>query len=423
MGCCQSRADKYEAKDKDSQYEGIDAHARKSPSHLKTSPEDLVKYMMSYSKDPKMLVRGFFVWISENIRYDVDGYFGRAPRAASDATAVMRSGQSVCEGYANVFEILCSIADIPVKNISGFAKGYGYTAEKKYTTTDNTNHAWNAVQLGKKWFLIDSTWGSGNLDSNVYKKKFEDFYFLANPKHLIFTHFPYMDNNMEESKKWQLLSRPVSLEEFNRSVKYKPTAFKLGLQATSHQNGYLDMKNELQMSFNSASEEELVVTGRLMLKEGNVLREQPNATFGNPAGKTYKLFVHPPKKGVYKLYLFCQKASDKNLQGIPEVMEYTINCSTVKDEGFEYPKSYIAAGNEKVVLHEPLRGKLPANKEVKFKISAPSLQKIVIGSVTLDKKGNLFTGAVKTGFKGERMVAYGSHGGTKLDGLYEFKII
>jgi transglutaminase-like putative cysteine protease len=41
------------------------------------------------------------------VRYDVDGYFGRTSRAASDANSVMRGGSSVCEGYANVMEALC----------------------------------------------------------------------------------------------------------------------------------------------------------------------------------------------------------------------------------------------------------------------------------------------------------------------------
>jgi hypothetical protein len=46
----------------------------------------------------------YFFFIS---RYDDDGYFGRARSASNDAESVMKTGKSVCEGYARVFNLLC----------------------------------------------------------------------------------------------------------------------------------------------------------------------------------------------------------------------------------------------------------------------------------------------------------------------------
>ena len=42
-----------------------------------------------------------------NFRYDVAGFFGRSEKSPCDYASVMRTGSSVCEGYANVMEAMC----------------------------------------------------------------------------------------------------------------------------------------------------------------------------------------------------------------------------------------------------------------------------------------------------------------------------
>ena len=83
---------------------------------------------------------------------------------------------------------------------------------------------------------MDSTWGAGHVDaSNKIVKEFDDFYFMADPKQLISSHFPYMNNDLAESMKWQLLDKPVSLEEFNRNIQILPNGFKLGTRQSATQ--------------------------------------------------------------------------------------------------------------------------------------------------------------------------------------------
>ncbi|XP_045174165.2 kyphoscoliosis peptidase-like [Mercenaria mercenaria] len=406
------------------QYQKIDEHARKAPNSVKNSAEELVKYMSTVSKDPRMLARGFFVWSSENIRYDVEGYFGRAAKAPNDADSVMKNGRSVCEGYASVFEVLCRKAGIPVKKISGFSKGYSYSADKPYTLNTRTNHAWNAVELEGKWYLIDSTWGAGHLDSetNSFKKQFDDFYFLTDPKQFVSAHFPYMDNNLVESQKWQLLPKPLSLEEFNKNVEFKPEAFRLGVLATSHPQAYFEMKNEVKMTFKSKEKKEIAIMARLMLKEGNWLKEQRNTTFGYLENGVYKLLVHPKSPGTYQLTIFGKLVSDDKNEKFPEIMEYIIKCTEVKDKDHEYPVAFGAASTERCILHEPLRGNLPANTQVKFRVSAPHLDHIKVEHTYLEKSGTMFTGNITTHAPGYQVSMFGKRGEKhgKLDGLYQF---
>lgn len=317
-------------------------------------------------------------------------------------------------------------ANIQVKKISGYAKGYGHSAANPITLSGDPNHAWNAVQLEGKWYLIDGTWGAGNLDtSNSFQKKFDEHYFLTDPKHFVSAHFPYMDKNMEESKKWQLLKKPISLEEFNKNVKYQPAAFKLGVEAISHPQGYIEMKNEIQMLFKSTGKEENVLSARLMLKDGNMMREQRNSTFGYPENGLFKMLIHPPKVGTYKMSIFGQPVSDTKLEGIPQIMEYAIECTEVKESDFEFPLSYNTAGCERSILHEPLRGKLPENMQIKFRISAPHLQIIMVGSTLLEKSGNMFTGYATTGAADQQIAVYGTREdrSSRMQGLYAFQIV
>ncbi|XP_060600290.1 kyphoscoliosis peptidase-like [Ruditapes philippinarum] len=402
-------------------YQKIDQHARKAPSHLRNSAGDLVAYLSSVSKDPRMLARGFFVWSSENIEYDADGYFGRAEKAPNDPESVMKNGRSVCGGYARVFELLCSKAGIPVKKLSGFAKCYGYSPSKQLTLNSKTNHAWNAVQLEGQWYLVDCTIGSGHFDSetNDFKKEFDDFYFLTDPKHFVSAHFPYMDNNLEESQKWQLLSKPISLEEFNKSINYSPEAFKIGVQAVSHTTAYFEMKNELQMTFKSHGKEDITCISRLMYKEGNWLKEQRNATFGYHENDVCKILVHPQKPGMYELTIYGKLASDDREENIPQVLKYSFKCTEVTDETHEYPRKYRPAFVEKCILHEPRRGNLPSKTEIQFRISAPHLQVIKVGGTSLMKQGTMFTGKVTTPEKGYQVNMYGTRG-DEYSSLYNF---
>lgn len=414
--------------DNKKKYEKIDAHARKAPPSLKNSIEDLVNYMSSFSKEPRILARGLFVWISENIRYDVDGFFGRAPKASCDALSVMQGGTSVCAGYANVMETLCRQANIPVKNISGYAKGVSYSAAKPFSLEHKTNHAWNAIQLDGKWHLLDCTWGAGHLDSsNAFRKEFNEFYFLTDPAHFVHSHFPYMDRNLTESMKWQLLENPISLEEFNNNVEYKPAAFELGLEAASHPHGFIQMQDEIEMIFKSTKVKDVIVSARLMLQEGNWLKEQLNATFGVPGHDkgTYKLLVHPPKVGMYTMNVFCKKDSDEKHEGSTSAVNYVINCTDVKEKDFEYPMFFGTAWSEKAILHEPLRGKLPQNTMFHFKITAPYLQHMKVGKTFLDKTGDTFTGEINTGSGGEELKVSGTREEqySTYWGLFKFTII
>ena len=54
--------------------------------------------------------------------------------------------------------------------VPGYSKGFGYQLRQSFS--GEFDHAWNAVFLEGRWHLVDSTWGSGLVDSSTSKFTF-----------------------------------------------------------------------------------------------------------------------------------------------------------------------------------------------------------------------------------------------------------
>lgn len=69
----------------------------------------------------------------------------------------------------------------------------------------------------------------------------DDYYFMPESSQLIFTHFPLVTI-------WQLLERPISLDEFENLVPVKSAFFKHGLHIISHRDAVIHTNGELTIA-------------------------------------------------------------------------------------------------------------------------------------------------------------------------------
>lgn len=101
-----------------------------------------------------------YKWVANNISYDDGSEF-------QDALSVYKSNIGVCEGKANLTNLMMRIAEIPSVTIG--------TIDDK----EGEGHAYNAVYLKdiannrEGWTLIDSTWGGSKSDLDRRKNKDE----------------------------------------------------------------------------------------------------------------------------------------------------------------------------------------------------------------------------------------------------------
>lgn len=183
-------------------YAKIDKQSATVPQNLKTADE-IAGYLTKNLSSPTEKTRAIYYWIAHNIKYDM-----RMINSNKSATStqelvddVLRRRQGVCANYAELFHACCKSVGVQSYVISGFTSQDG--------KIDDISHAWNAVFIDGKYYLIDATWASGHVDKGNYVHQFNDQFFLIAPAEFIKTHMPF-------DPIWQFLDHPLSNKEFEK---------------------------------------------------------------------------------------------------------------------------------------------------------------------------------------------------------------
>lgn len=199
----------------------IDQYARNVPKSAEKNIPALASYLERVADTDLEKTRAIFVWLTDNISYDDAGYNSKSYGDLSPE-GVLKSKRAVCSGFSRLFVALGEEMQLNVREASGFAKGYGFSNGGSF---ENTNHAWNLVEINGEWKLFDATWGAGN-GSNVNgqlvsKKEFDDYWFDTNPYAFIFNHLP-------ENESFALIDNVPNLYEYEQLPKVRKNYFERG---------------------------------------------------------------------------------------------------------------------------------------------------------------------------------------------------
>jgi len=146
------------------------------PIHDNGDLEQLANDVVSPFTNPYERVYAIYYWIAENIRYDTAMYYsGEYNCDWQNSISVLNRKIGVCEGFANLFCALCKNVGITSTKISGLAVA--------------SHHAWNAVEIENKWYLLDVTWDRNEVKGNQY--------FIIDPQYFYYYHTP-------DDSKWKL---------------------------------------------------------------------------------------------------------------------------------------------------------------------------------------------------------------------------
>ncbi|XP_067394720.1 kyphoscoliosis peptidase [Emydura macquarii macquarii] len=298
------------------QFEKLDAYASKVS--VKNSIEELVKALLQKARTDMEKVRAIWMWICHHIEYDVVALHNKDLRSCEPAD-VLQTGKSICSGYAGLFQQMCSLAGVQCMKLTGYSKGYSYRPGQSFT--GDSNHAWNAVYLDGRWHLLDSTWGSGSVDSCCkFTFEYKEFYFLTHPALFINDHFP-------DNSNWQLLKPVLTLKEYESNMLYGIQFYILGMLAahpdtpiiqTVNGKATISIENRAPLLF-MFNLDETNEQGLMTLKRNGM-----------------KLEIYPQKTGNHKLQVFA-KPSKGSEDPYNSVLEYTLECSSV-DKNMCFPK-------------------------------------------------------------------------------------
>lgn len=92
---------------------------------------------------------------------------------ASTGRACQHYGFLSAAQESNPFSDPCPtsrVAGVHCVTVPGYSKGFGYQTGQSFS--GEFDHAWNAVYLEGRWHLVDSTWGSGLVDTTTSKFTF-----------------------------------------------------------------------------------------------------------------------------------------------------------------------------------------------------------------------------------------------------------
>ncbi|MCG6149693.1 hypothetical protein LFX15_15455 [Leptospira levettii] len=330
--------------------EYIDKHALSIPRAVETDLDSLA-YQLTYPfVTERAKARAIFRWISQNIRYDwyalQSGAYLKNPM---DASHVLETKLTVCEGYANLFNELASRSGLESVKVIGHGKGFGYDPNKPL---GSSNHAWNAVKIGGQWKLIDVTWASGGDTILQDQKQFNDFYFLTPPEYFINDHFP-------ANSKWQLLDKSISKSEFHRTVRKSSEYFKFGINNINY-NQYT-IRGEAIISIFFDTIENLEILAKL--------NESDKYYFVSKIKNSYGIYVTSPGKGTYSLQLYAKYANEKGT--LPFLLEYKVIFS-----GGNPFNQFVTVYSGNHTIHDPILKFLNANQIYDFQFTVPGVNRI-----------------------------------------------
>lgn len=231
-------------KSQDTRWEEVDKHVSNVNKQAVFHPQLLANLLIDDLSNDYDKVRAFYVWIATNIEYDLLAFIhGR--RNEQGINEVLRSGKALCTGFSLLFDYFCDQAGIPCEIIEGYTKGYGYRKNQKFK---RTNHAWNAVNIYGKWYLLDVTWATGDPRYlSKHQKNIDlDTYFFADSEMFIETHLP-------EDPSWQLLDDKISIHEFETGEKTEDRSYAINAFSPNDYNELDEYDRDL-LRYNRATQ-------------------------------------------------------------------------------------------------------------------------------------------------------------------------
>ena len=241
---------------KHNNFDTVDAKVRSYGSNY-NSPKDLAEQILKDFTSEKDRVRALYTWLCLNIRYDMASFnsgqteigfsytskadYNRKMRAINTniINKTLRAKKAICEGYAQTFKRVSEYLGIPFKLIGGYAKGDVHDINNP---PNEENHAWNAVKINKKWYLVDATWGAGHANGNRWVAEFNDFYFFTNPDDLKLTHYP-------TENEWFLTENKPSKNEFYQKPIFKKAFFTNAMKLIAPNYGVLEAAMNSDITF------------------------------------------------------------------------------------------------------------------------------------------------------------------------------
>ena len=342
----------------------IDARAEATPPGVHATPEALAQALTAGLTQDVEKLYALYRWVTRHIRYDTAAYFAGDLRNAAGSANAFSRGQAVCDGYAELLQVMAAAVGLKLEKVVGYGKGLSHTDGR---LPEQTNHAWNAVQLGGRWYLMDATWDAGNVNPGTqqFTRNEKGFrYFLADPEYFSTSHFP-------AEARWQLQREKMDFARFLQLAKIRPDigafAFDVRAYRERQQGGGTA---PLAFDFGPAVQH---LTAH-MAREGRRLEGQWTLLQRGPEGP--RLLVAAPAPGDYELTVFAPRQPGDTV--LEQLLEYRVALTGPGPYAQGFAATFREYGQRAVDLQAPLQAVLPAGKPVGFVLRVPDAVEVFL---------------------------------------------
>ena len=384
----------------------IEDYVDRTPTVVERSVSALADYLAKAGKTDKEKAYAIFLWIVKNIAYNTEiRRTGDSAKLDTSAEAVLATGSTICDGYANIFQGLAAKAGLEVVKIRGITTSDPFALSNERVKS----HAWDAVKIKGVWQLVDCTWGAGYKDArDRFVRSVDDYYCMPPPDEFIYGHFP-------NDAQWQLLKSPLSREQFDELIPVTSVFFREAIRPISHRKRTINTERTVDVIL--TARENLIFDAVLLQDDTPV----PDCTFVQRNGEKITISVVLPHAATYDLRILMKQKQEKG--AFLSIMEYTVNAKAGKEGKVGFPKILGAFPLDDAYLHAPVDRYLVAGSAVDFSLDVPGAEEVIVSAgddvITLDRQGKHFSGTVPIG-KGVLMVAARMPGSERYNVLLEY---
>jgi transglutaminase-like putative cysteine protease len=255
------------------------------PAAAEGSIGDVAYYIAAHERDPYLRVKALHDYVVDRIAYDVPALsLPRVPQEDAEPEDVFRNKKGVCAGYAQLLAALAKVTGDEIVYVVGNARLGNKDDE------GGNGHAWNAVRLGGKWYLIDATWDAGFVNDGKFTKHYRTEYFLTPPEYFGLDHFP-------DEEKWQLRDQPISRGDFMRQPMMSPAFYAEGFQLVAPDRSQVTVDSAFDAQVKNRN-------GRFMMAD--FVPKLGGASVNCEVNGDTMFSIHcvPPSAGEYEVRLF-----------------------------------------------------------------------------------------------------------------------
>ena len=385
-------------------YSKIDVIINETPEKEKMTLSQLIKHFQKKSSNLSSIEKAYLIykWIALNIEYDFAGVNNQNYDVSAEAT--FTQGKSISEGFSNLFKKISTELNLTVVKIIGHSKGLDFELTDKFEV--NENHAWNAIQINKVWYFIETLWGAGYMkDHKNFIKNFTSYYFLTPPIQFIRGHFP-------KESKWQLLPKKEKIDQkkYMEFVDLKSTFYELGFEYIDPDFCFNRVSNEkgsvkIYFKENNVDIDNIKITANMELIQNKTnLIEIENSAIVIKNKNYFEINYIINNKGKYKLKIFGAKFEEEQYHELCSLILISKKNSPLN---ISYPKTYDLYDSSDIEIISPKNGTLFNGDTIDFEYKTSTYKNLYI--IISDKENNNFISMDRQGdiFKENEILIYG----------------